>query len=115
MLLMLLVLLVLLSVMPLEALMSYETLLFSPLVEHQSTAAIYDQKIDNMYSDLYIQLNVMTLCMMHNFAWLRRSSVYFWVSQRGKFPTQLFRGPFAMCKIVRLHSLKLPLPPALYS
>jgi hypothetical protein len=112
---MLLVLLVLLSVMPLEALMSYETLLFSPLVEHQSTAAIYDQKIDNMYSDLYIQLNVMTLYMMHNFAWLRRSSVYFWVSQRGKFPTQLFRGPFAMCKIVRLHSLKLPLPPALYS
>lgn len=79
MLFMLLMLLVLLSVTALEALMSNEALLFSPLAKHQSTAAIYDQK-NNIYSDLYVQFNVMTLCMMHNFAWLRRNSTYFLVS-----------------------------------
>lgn len=47
MLFMLLMLLVLLSVTALEALMNYEALLFSPLAEHQSTAAIYDQKMNN--------------------------------------------------------------------
>jgi hypothetical protein len=81
MLFMLLMLLVLLSVTALEVLMSYETLLFSPLAEHQSTVAIYDQKI---YSDLYVQLNVMTLCMMHNFCLAPKNSVYFLVSPTGQ-------------------------------
>ena len=104
MLFMLLMLLVLLSVTALEALMSYEALLFSPLAEHQSTAVIYGQK-NNIYSDLYVQLNVMTLCMMHNFsslaeAWLGRNSVCYLV----------FRGSFMMRKVTRLHSLKLPPP-----